>query len=1491
MKNRLLLLFLLTALLPTLLYANPVINKPDGESKGKIVFIASDHEYRSEETCPALARILTKHHGFTTVVCFGVDKNGEIEAGASHVPGLEHLKDADGCVMFTRFQDLPDEQMVHIDDYLNRAGPIVGLRTSTHGFRIGKGKKYEKYDFRYAGDDYKNGFGEQVLGQTWVGHYGRNHEQSTRIDIIPEKAKHPILRGVKNIHVQCGGYNAEPNGDWDILTMAQPLMSMMADGKADSSKPPKASEWTRLYTGKDGQKGRVFTSLYGASEDILNPGYRRMIINGIYWTLGLEDEIEADSDIAFVGPYEPNNFRIRGYARGVKPSAYDGYSSRIPLNADTGNAPIPQPKKKKQPKQSTNQPVPKKNVTAKGPVKNVRYVRIDLPGGTKTPLTLAEVEVMSGGKNIAPAGKATQISMIASGAPERAIDGKKDPEYTKKGQTHTDYGKNLWWELDLGKKATIDQVEIWNRGEGFESRLDGFQLSLLDDKRKPLFSKIDNRAPDGSVRFDFAKGSKLSYQDHSGKPNKPLPKGAAPATKKPSGKKNSKSSGPADPLAEVPADLKDPSEFAFQKNDVVAILGNGLADRMQHDGWMETLLQAGTKGLDLRFRNMSLSGDRVDQFPRSQGFTHMVDYLRHVEPTVVFCMFGYNESFENDTSNYQQRLGELVKMIRGTKPGGQFPRIVLFSPIAHENINHPSLPDGKENNERLAQYAVSTQKAAEANGVAYVDLYHPTQKAYRDNELPLTINGVHLNELGNQKLAEIIATDLLAQEIAADTSHESLRRAVLDKNYHWHKRYRRVDGNDIWGSRARLAFVDGQTNATVLQHELSMLDMMTANRDPKIWAIANGSDHQVDDSNVLKPIPVKTNVGGGSRFSNAMKEGNLTYQDGREALKDLTVPDDFEIQLFADEKKFPGLGNPVQMEVDTRGRLWVATWPTYPMWEPMKEQEDALLILTDEDGDGEADKATEFAKVHNPLGFTFWNGGVIVASQPDILFLRDNDGDDVADERYVLLQGIGSSDTHHAANNFTFGPDGGIYWQSGIFLQNNHEHPWGASLITQDSGMYRFDPRRYTIAFHAPNRPNPHGIAFDRWGYLYATDGTSGKAYQVRPDGDGFNMYPLLKKEVRPVPASEIISSANFPDEMQQNYIICNTIGFLGVKHYDLHRDGHDKHKPGEVWGTPAQDLLVSQDKNFRPTDAVFGADGALYVSDWQNVIIGHMQHNIRDPKRDHLHGRIYRIHYTKKPLQEPVAIDGEPLDKLMANLQHPIDGVRQRTRVEISERPTDDVIAACNKWLASLDPENADHQHHFLEGLWVHQQHDTRNPELLEQLLNSSDTHVANAAKVVNHHWTVADPVNQDGGSSPESDHEAELQPGGIISQTDSLTHVRIVTVVEKMSYDFKRFEVKAGTKVKVDFVNPDFMPHNIVFCAGKSGDEVAAAAIAMGADGFKKQFIPDSDQIIARSSMLDNGGEETFEFTAPQEKGEHDIVCTFPGHATVMRGVLVVK
>ncbi|MCG8586902.1 MAG: SGNH/GDSL hydrolase family protein, partial [Pirellulales bacterium] len=628
------------------------------------------------------------------------------------------------------------------------------------------------------------------------------------------------------------------------------------------------------------------------------------------------------------------------------------------------------------------------------------------------------------------------------------------------------------------------------------------------------------------------------------------------------------------------ADDKKPKSLEFKKNDIVALYGNGLADRMQHDPWVEAVLQSQLKGLDVRFRNMSFSGDVDNKRPRSRGFTNDRDYLHHVGPSVIFIFFGYNESFNgpDKADAFGQGLVKVVDNYRTwSKEKKRDPRIVLFSPIAFENTGDPNLPNGIMQNANLAAYTEATRRAAKESGVKFVDLFSPTFQLFESSPERYTLNGCHLNAAGYRKLADIISKALLGKTVAADAKLDAIYDAIAEKNWTWHNRFRATDGNDVWGGRSGLRFVNGQSNADVLKHELIMLDVMTANRDKAIWAAANGKQHKVDDSNVPPAVKVISNVGGKSKSSNKNKEGSIEYLSPIDSAAKIKVPEGYELNVFASEKQFPDLANPVQMQVDAKGRLWAASWNTYPKWEPLQEMKDSLMIFEDTNRDGVADKRKIFAHVHNPLGFEFWGGGVIVTSGPDLLFLKDTDGDDKADVRQVLLQGLGTSDTHHAANNLIYGPDGGIYWQSGIFLVHNHETPWGKSLNTGASAMYRFDPRTFAITAIAGNSPNPHGTSFDYWGYCYANDGTGGRSYQVRPNGNGFRMFELLKKEFRPVAANAILSSAHFPDDMQGNFLICNTIGFLGVKAYSLDLDGDgSKRKLGEVWGTPKVELLNS---------------------------------------------------------------------------------------------------------------------------------------------------------------------------------------------------------------------------------------------------------------------------------------------------------------------------
>ncbi len=834
-------------------------------------------------------------------------------------------------------------------------------------------------------------------------------------------------------------------------------------------------------------------------------------------------------------------------------------------------------------------------------------------------------------------------------------------------------------------------------------------------------------------------------------------------------------------LGDVPAGGTTAATFELRERDHISIIGNTLAERLQYDGWVETMLHARFPKHDLVVRNLGFSGDEIATRLRSKNFGTPDEWLSgRAEPIggyqenrfqgtntradVVFALFGYNESFagKDGLEAFRQQLADWITHTLAQRYNGKTaPRLVIFSPIAHEDLRNPDLPDGRENNQRLELYTRAMADIAAAHGVLFVDLFTPSAQLYKTSKTPLTMQGVHLNTEGHRQIAQVIDRALFGDPVRHHEPYlDRLRQAVVDKNVHWFHRYRVTDGYSTYGDRAFLSFVRGNprnvnekvlstvakddvlpTNYDVLQRELPVLDVMTANRDRHIWAVARGagqkSDPKVDDSDTPPFIDAKTNVPRAPVF--------LT---GEESVKQMTVGAGLKVELFASEKEFPELVNPVQMAFDTRGRLWVAVWKNYPHWQPKTPMDDKLLILEDTDGDGKADKRTIFAgDLNNPTGFEFYNGGVILAQQPNVVFLKDTNGDDRYDVKEFLLHGFDSADTHHAINSFTFDPGGALYMQEGVFHRTQVETPWGPTVRQVDGGVYRFEPRTWKFETYIPmNFPNPHGHVFDHWGRDIVFDATGGQPF-YGPSFSTKKYYPAMesrrapqpgKVRVRPVGGAELLSSRHFPEAMQGNMIVLNTIGFRGLLSYTLSEDG------AGLESTEVDPILQSADEHFRPVDAEVGPDGALYFIDWHNPIIGHMQHNLRDTTRDRLHGRVFRVTYPGRPLLTPLPIAGQPVPQLLDLLKEPEDRVRYRAKIELSARDTSEVLSALQAWTDRLDPKHEKYEHQMMEALWVHQWHNRVNEKLLARMLRSSEPWARAAATRVLCYWRdrVANPL-----------------------------------------------------------------------------------------------------------------------------------------------------
>lgn len=299
----------------------------DGPGRGKhIVFLTGDEEYRSEEGMPMLAKILAVRHGFKCTVLFSINPtNGTIDPIIrDNIPGMEALDTADLCVVNLRFRELPDAQMKHFVDYLNSGKPIIGLRTSTHAFSYdnNKASAYAKFDWRNK--EWRGGFGQQVLGETWINHHGVHNKESARGVIVEAFKNHPILRGVDDIWGPSDVYgvvnlpaNAKVLVQGQVLTGMKPTDPPVAGKKNDPMMP---LVWVRDYTGETGKTSQIVTTTMGAAVDLESDGLRRLLVNACYWTLGLESKIPAKADVNYVDEFKPTWFGFGTHQKGVKPA-------------------------------------------------------------------------------------------------------------------------------------------------------------------------------------------------------------------------------------------------------------------------------------------------------------------------------------------------------------------------------------------------------------------------------------------------------------------------------------------------------------------------------------------------------------------------------------------------------------------------------------------------------------------------------------------------------------------------------------------------------------------------------------------------------------------------------------------------------------------------------------------------------------------------------------------------------------------------------------------------------------------------------------------------------------------------------------------------------------------------------------------------------------------------------------------------------------------
>lgn len=288
----------------------------------RVVLISGDEEYRSEEAMPMLGQLLALRHGFRCTVLFALDpESGVIDRNRrDHIPGLERLAEADLMIVFTRFRELPDEQMRYIHEYLESGRPVIGIRPSVVAFRNPPGSRYFRYSSLNRTGPWAGGFGQRVLGSTWISHHGRHGHQSTRGVPVESQRAHPILRGVGVMWGPTDVYTVhEPIPDDGRVLVRGYVLAGMQPEDAVTAKPSMPLAWTKVYPAPGG-RARVFMTTMGASQDFLDESFRRLVVNACYWAVGLEDRIPARNDVRFVTPYYPSPFGFDRFVRGLRPS-------------------------------------------------------------------------------------------------------------------------------------------------------------------------------------------------------------------------------------------------------------------------------------------------------------------------------------------------------------------------------------------------------------------------------------------------------------------------------------------------------------------------------------------------------------------------------------------------------------------------------------------------------------------------------------------------------------------------------------------------------------------------------------------------------------------------------------------------------------------------------------------------------------------------------------------------------------------------------------------------------------------------------------------------------------------------------------------------------------------------------------------------------------------------------------------------------------------
>lgn len=746
----------------------------------------------------------------------------------------------------------------------------------------------------------------------------------------------------------------------------------------------------------------------------------------------------------------------------------------------------------------------------------------------------------------------------------------------------------------------------------------------------------------------------------------------------------------------------EPRMLRLEDGDRVLLIGDVLIERENNYGLLETKMRQEFPGKKFAVRNLGYSGDtplgasRASFDPVAKGVEQLEEQLAVVKPTVAIIGYGMAASLEEltyrrndpalnpDPARYgtehtparlKREVAQLMELIKKHAAGGNV-RFVILGPITHEDLrgSRPGLPDPTEHNTLLAAYARSLAELAQEKNVPFI------RAEWKPHGIALdqgTDNGIHLTERGYRALSEGVASQL-GWSVNKDSwdkpapAAETLRAAILRKNSLFFHRSRPANYTYIFGFRKR-----EQGNNAV---EIPKFDPLIEKAEADAIAVSAGQP------STLPPEP-KT-------------PSKLTVAASLPR-PDFKLSDGLRMTLFAEN---PLLEKPVHMNWDTAGRLWVATSNTYPQVNPEdlaaqmagnsakfgpSTGNDKVILLEDTDRDGVADVSRIVAdRLLIPSGVAPDNfGGVYVGASTELLHLTKPNSDGVLAERRIVLSGFGTEDTHHIIHTLHWGVDGRLYFHQTIYIHSHLETPWG--LVRANSGVaFAYDPNTERLEVHSKGLVNAWGQQEDLAGQTFLTSGADGTGVHWAFPGATFPPSEGARRLVGSIsPGSypkfsglELVQSPLFGADWQGNAITCDFRAHRIVR-FGFNDFSTDAAPKSGYVTKELPDVVRTSDVAFRPITLKMGPDGALYVADWTNPIINHGEVDFRDPRRDKISGRIWRIlPENAKPLAwQPVL--GQPVAALLAKLTSPNRWDFEQSRRELAKLPVAELQAALKEW------------------------------------------------------------------------------------------------------------------------------------------------------------------------------------------------------------------